>query len=200
MERIKANEIRQKMVINIGLEYFRVISCDYNQNCQREPTVNLVLRDIYNGNKKNHRCGAHDDLSRIHIYEERGTYSYNDGEIFFIINDATYDMIEVPITKINKANFLVSNCPVSIVQSEDLGIICIDVASVIQGKIDECQDSDKHKKAFIDTGIICGNNGGAKASITAGAKSGITIIVPSYVKVGDIIEINTDEEIFIRRI
>lgn len=180
MDRIKANEIRAKMVIKVDNNYYRVISSSYNQNCQREPVISAVLSNIYTGQKKESRFGAHDDVFRTHVNEKKGVYSYQDGDHYCIIDNEDFEVMEVTKDKIDKLGFLVPNCPVLIVTSEDIGLIGIEVEQIIEAEIADCQDSDKHKKAILVTGYA--------------------ITVPSYVNRGDKISINTETGEFIRRI
>ena len=180
MDRIKANEIRSKMVIKVDNGYYRVISSSYNQNCQREPVISVVLSDIYTGNKKETRFGAHDDVFRIHITEKKGTYSYKDGDMCCILDNENFELLEIPSDKINKPEFLVSNCPVLIASSEDIGLIGVDIEQLIEAEIIESQDSDKHKKAILETGHA--------------------VTVPAYVMRGDKIVINTETGEFVKRV
>ena len=157
---------------------FRVV--DYNQKVMGRggSIVNVRIKSLLDGKVLEKTFKGNEQLDRADVNSQTVQYLYNDGTIYFFMNDETFEQFEVPADLVGTgAGYLKDGDQVQL-QFFDGRPINVELAKNVPLQVTYTEDAVK---------------GDTSSSITKEAtlETGITVKVPAFIKQGDMISVDT---------
>jgi elongation factor P len=183
---IAASQLRAGMAIRYEGQPYRVLAGDYHPGQGKMGGVNHVrLKNLATGTTWEHSFRAELKIEEIPIDRQTLEFLYADAETCFFMNPETYEQLEIPSTIIGEeAKFLdqgmrlplefVDGRPVNIVFPDVIEVTIADTSPPLHG-----QQENTWKPARLSNGV--------------------TIMVPPFIKRGDIIRLNIAERKYMDR-
>ena len=185
---ISYNELKKGVRIILEGQPYEVLDSKHLKKAQRRVVIQTRIRNLITGNvfERNFHQGDVFEEAEISKFEAKFLYSHRN-RYFFCEKDNPKKRFDLDSEKIGKmANFLKPNQVVEAITFKDK-IINISLPIKVKLKVIEAPPGIRGDRSQAGTKII---------TLETGAK----IAVPLFVKEGDIIEINTENGQYVRRI
>lgn len=141
--------------------------------------VNVKIKSLTDGKVLDKTFKGNEAVEPADVSNQNVQYLYNDSSKFYFMNEDTYEQFEVASDMIgDQAGYLKEGDKV-VVQFFDGHIINVELAKNVYLKVTYAEDVVK---------------GDTTSSVMKDAKveTGITVKVPSFIKVGDVISVDTE--------
>ncbi len=154
------------------------------------------LRAFYQANMKNlksgrnveYRFSATEAVDLIITERKQYQYLYQDGTDFVMMDNDTFDQINVPEQTIGSAaNFLKDGITLTIVFSDDGSILDVEMPTFVEVEVTETSPASKDDRA---------TSGTKPAKVETGAE----VNVPMFIQTGSIIRVDTRTGEYIERV
>ncbi|RLC84629.1 MAG: elongation factor P [Chloroflexi bacterium] len=183
---LNANELRKGTTFILDGKLYQVIEYQHYKPGRGNAIIRTKIRDLRSGSiiPRNFLSGDRFEEAPV---ERRGMqYLYNDGEFFYFMDTETYDQLSLSEQIIEeKAGYLKEGMELTIVL---LGTEALDVElpSNIELKV-------------VDTELAVAGDTATGANKTVTCETGLQVQVPLFVKVGDVIRVDTRSGDYITR-
>ena len=183
---MKANEIRNGTVLLYNKVPYKVMSFMHHTPGNLRAMVQTKLRNLLNGSQTEVRFSSTEDIPEADVFSFAATYLYSDGETYHFMNSTNYEEIAINKTVIADAIYYVQEQmqvmvtsyngePIGIELPKTVTLTVIDTAPELRG----ATASNSPKPAKTDTGL--------------------QLTVPTFIKIGDKIVVNTEEGKYLSR-
>lgn len=184
---ISANDLRKGDAILVNNTLYVCVSADFRVRGRKSGFVQVVLRNVKDGSQLTNKFASGDKLDKVDLFEKAVQFLYSDGETYHFMDNDTYNQFEVQKGFIgDQAALLKDGMNISMTFYEESPIATrfpltmefeiIEAEPEIKGATAQAQ----YKGATIDNGL--------------------DIKVPSFVKVGDKVKINTETLEYLERV
>ncbi|MFQ5719750.1 MAG: elongation factor P [Acidobacteriota bacterium] len=183
---VKATQIRQGMLILREGELFRVDSVNHVTPGKGRAHVQTLLRNLRTGAAHDHRFRSDDFVERAVMDQVEMEYLYQEGDHYIFMNTETYE--QVPLTSDvlgNTLDYLLPNGTVR-VEFHDGTPMGVSLPLSVRLKIVETEPPLKGATA-------------AGSPKPATLETGLTVSVPQFIEVGEIVEVDTRNGAYITR-
>jgi len=184
---IFASQLREGMIIKRENRLYKVIEAETKaRTAQFSSYTHLKIQDLKTGHIYDLRVSPDEKIENVEIEEIEMEYSYTDGNSFYFIHPDTFEIIELPSYTIGefkkfmkegiklKIQIYQGN-PISVVIPESVELKIITTGEGIRG------DTDSTWKSAI-------------------LENGMEILVPQFIKEGDIVKVSTKTNQYIERV
>ncbi|MFH1829488.1 MAG: elongation factor P [Pseudomonadota bacterium] len=183
---VQANRIRAGSVILFNGELCRVLSVTHLTPGNLRAMVQAKMRNIKTGVQFENRFRATENVEMAFLEKHQMEYLFDDGERYHLMNTENYEQIEMDREMFGDAiHYLLPNTKVE-VTFYDGNPIGVDLPSTVNLKVVEADPSLKkqtasssYKKCVVETGL--------------------TVMVPAFIKAGDVIKISTESGEYLER-
>ncbi len=174
--KVNAITLRAGNVIEHNGKLCVVVKNDIQQPGKGASVSQIEMRDIRTGNKDNVRFRTQETVERIRLDQVKYQYLYSSGEDIVLMNNETYDQIEVPKEKMGtQAAFLQENMIVE-VESYEGDPLGFKLPDTIVMTIEEAEPVIKGQTATTSYKPAILENG-AKVMVPPHIDSGIKIVI-----------------------
>jgi elongation factor P len=168
-------------------EPFRVV--DYNQKVMGRggSIVNVRIKSLLDGKVLEKTFKGNEQLDSADVTTQTVQYLYNDGSVFFFMNEESFNQFEVPADLVGDgAGYIKEGDRVQLQFWNDKPI-SVELPKNVPLKVTYTEDAVK---------------GDTSSSITKDAtlETGITIKVPAFIKQGDLISVDTTSGAYRERV
>lgn len=185
---ILASEIRSGMIIRLDNgELYKVITAEFKAGTAKMGSlVHLKLQNIKTRTMTERRLHPEEKVADVSLETIAMEFSYQDGENFYFLHPETYESIGIEKSKVGAfANFLIPGTKLKIEFYEGTPVYVL-IPKTVDLKV-------------IATGA------GVKGETDAAYKSAelenrLEVLVPQFIKVGDIIRIDVETRRYLERI
>lgn len=184
--RISASEIRIGNLIEIDNSLWKVLNKAHVKPGKGGAFVQLELKDITAGTKRNDRFRSDDKVEKAHVEARNMQYLYAEGGRHHFMDTESYEQIDLseddlvdqigyllPDTEV-QINFY-NESPIGVELTDNVVLEIIETEAVIKGQT----AAGSGKPAILETGI--------------------RISVPQFINVGDRVKVNTETGEYIER-
>tara|TARA_B100000131_G_scaffold301632_1_gene324001 strand:+ start:478 stop:1041 length:564 start_codon:yes stop_codon:yes gene_type:complete len=181
------SNFRNGLVIKHKNNLFKIVEFLHVKPGKGGAFVRTKLKNITTGQVVDETFRSGEKIEEIRLDAQNYNFLYKDSDDFFFMNNETFDQISLTKDKIgDSADFLVDNTETTIVFHKDNPI---EVRIPVHVNL-EVTDTDPGEK---------GNTaqGGSKP---AKLETGISLQVPLFVQIGDVLKVDTREKKYIERI
>ena len=167
------------MLIELNDELYRVLDLKHFTPGNKRGFVQSRLRNIRSGTLTDHKFRSEDDVERATLDERQMQYMYNDGDMYYFMDTATYEQIHITSEALgDSVNYLIAE---SVIRVEFYGSepVGIELPQTVDLKVEDTAPGIK----------------GATASAQvkpARLETGLVVQVPPFVNTGDRIRVNTE--------
>ncbi len=187
MATISTAEFKNGIGLEIKGKYYTLVEFQHVKPGKGGAFVRYKIKDLRTGRVNELTCNAGSKFEQIEMRTREMQYLYNDGDLFYFMDNDTYEQIEVPASMIgDNAKFMKETdvCQLMYANGELLGVnppmfIEVEITETEPGfKGDTVQGSTK--PATVETGAV--------------------IQVPMYLNVGDRVKVDTRDGKFVQRV
>jgi len=176
---IQATRLRKGMLIKVGDNLFRILELHHLTPGNKRAHIQVRMRNIRTLMLADEKFRAEEDIERATLDEREMQYLYNDGDLYYFMDTASYDQVHISAEALGEStNYLIAEALIRVefYGEEPVGIelpptVDLAVKETVPG-IKGATASAQVKPATLETGLV--------------------ISVPSFVNEGDRIRVNTE--------
>ncbi len=184
---ILASELKEGNVLKLEGELFRVISAEHKAGTAKFGSLVYVkLKNLKTHTFTERRFSPDEKLEDCHLEEETLTFLYADRDNFYFLHPTTYEEYPIPkeiigdfsqfLSEETKLRFqFYETRPVNAIIPKTVDLKVIATGEGIKGSSDAA-----YKEATLENGM--------------------TIMVPQFIKVGDIVRLSTETKRYLERV
>lgn len=184
---INATQIRKGMILKIDDELYRVLETTHVTPGKGQALMQTKLRRLKDQTLHDYRFRSKDRVEQAYLEGIEMEYLYQDGEEHIFMNTENFEQIKLPDEVLGSgANYLIPNAvfavemhegkPVAATPPMTIELKVTKTAPFLKG----ATQSASNKPATLETGI--------------------TITVPQFIKVGDIVRVDTRDDTYLERV
>lgn len=184
---IVASELKPGVIIKREEKLFKVIEAETKaRTAQFSSYTHLKLQDLKTGHILDIRVSPDEKIQDVEVQEIEMEYSYTDGENFYFIHPETFEQIELPSHVIGNFKKFMKEGVKLIVQIYEGQPISLLIPESVELKV-------------VSTGerVKGGTDNTWKEAVL---ENGMKILVPQFIKEGDIIKVSTKTSQYIERV
>lgn len=182
----EAIDVRKGNLLLIDGRIYKVDEVEVKGSAKAHKTVHLKMVDILEDKHLENTFHQEDKLDEADVKNHKALYSYTDGDLFYFIDEDTYDNYQVPKAIIgNKDVFLKENekYDLSIYEGAPIDIV---FPERIRLKVTTSPPGIKQHESTTDKEITLEN--------------GMQIHAPQFIEEGDIVEVDPETGKYIDRV
>ena len=187
MPLILATQVRAGMIINFENELCRVISTEHQTPGNLPARVQVKMKRLKDGINRENRFGSSDKVDKASLEQHMMEYLYEDGDHFVLMNNESYEQIELPKEFLgDDAAFLQPNMMVE-VEFHDGNPLNITLPPSVVLEV-------------LETEPVMKNANATGSYKPAKLENGVTVGIPPYIEAGEKIRVNTVDRTFMERV
>src|SRR6186713_3631530 len=176
---LQATRLRKGMLIKVGNDLFRILELHHLTPGNKRAHIQVRMRNIRTTTLADHKFRAEEDVERATLDEREMQYLYNDGDLYYFMDTATYDQVHISAEALGDSkDYLIAEMTIR-VEFYDVEPVGIELPPTVDLMVKETVPGIK----------------GATASAQvkpATLETGLVIQVPSFVNEGDKVRVNTE--------
>jgi elongation factor P len=173
-----ASDLKKGLKVEVDGSPWVISEFDFCKPGKGTALYRCKLKNLINGNTMDRTYRPTDKIDKPNLEEREMYYSYPEGEFFVFSDSESYEEIRINKSALGeKAPFLIENTLVSAVFFNG-SPIDITLPTFVEKKIVECEPGVKGDTA-------------TSAMKSATLDNGVTISVPLFIKMGDVVRIDT---------
>ena len=181
------SNFRNGLVIKHKNNLFKIIEFLHVKPGKGGAFVRTKLKNVKTGQVIDETFRSGEKIEEIRLDAQNYNFLYKDSENFFFMNNETFDQISLDKESIgDSADFLIDNTETTIIFHKETPIE-VRIPAHVNLKVVETDPGERGNTA----------QGGSKP---AKVETGITLQVPLFIQIGDILRIDTREKKYIERI
>ncbi len=186
MAMAKVNTIKKKNVIRYNNDPCIVLECTIRTPPNLTSFCQMQLRNLANGKAVHVRCPVSESFDVLPTEQRKVEFSYENQGVYAFMDDETFELIELEKDFIGDAvNYLVPNQHYELMYI-DGNPFTVNLPSSIEMKVTDAPDAVRG-----DT------SGNVQKPVTV--ETGLTVMVPLFIKEGETIRISTDDGSYLGR-
>jgi elongation factor P len=183
---ITADKAFEGLVIKREGALYKVLEVGFGGTAQRERVVHLKLRNLRDGTQSVQTLSAQTLLEDVHLQKRTATFMYKDRETFYFMDDETYEELAVRKEVVgNVAPYLKEQMRIEL-EMDGADVVNILFPKVVQLRVIQAP-APIHAQ-------------GTTAMKEATLENGITLLVPQFIKEGDIVKVDVATGRYIERV
>src|SRR5215467_3709271 len=179
MSSVQATRLRKGMLIKLGNDLLRILDLQHFTPGNKRGFIQARLRNIRTGTLMDEKFRAEEDIERATLDEREMQYLYNDGDLFYFMDTASYEQVHISAEALGDSkDYLIPEMTIR-VEFYDVEPVGIELPATVDLVVKETVPGIK----------------GATASAQvkpATLETGLVINVPSFINEGDKIRVNTE--------
>jgi len=184
---VNASELKPGMIIKREERLYKVIEAETKaRTAQFSSYTHLKLQDLKTGHVHDFRVSPDEKIENVDIEEIEMEYSYSDGENFYFIHPETFEIIELPSYTIGEFKKFMKEGIKLKVQIYEGNPVSVAIPEYVDLKV-----------ITTGEGIKGGTDSTWKSAIL---ENGLEILVPQFIKEGDIVRVSTKNGDYIERV
>ena len=184
---VAAGDFRNGMTINIEGVVYQVIEFQHVKPGKGAAFVRTKLRNVMGGGIAEKTFRPTEKFDEARIDRKDMQYLYNDGDLFYFMDQETYDQIALNKDQIGNALKFVKENEVVKVVSHEGNVFAVEPPLFVELEVIETEPG------------FAGNTaqGATKPAIV---ETGAQVMVPLFVNIGDVLKIDTRSEEYLSRV
>jgi elongation factor P len=180
-------DIRNGMVIQYRDDLYEVVDFLHVKPGKGSAFVRTKMKNVKTGRVLENTFRDSDVLTEVRVERVKKEYLYRDGDFFVLMDSETYEQMPVDQAVIgDKEKLMMENMEIIVGTAPSGEILNIELPTTVVQVIAECEPNVKGNTA----------SGSGKTAYT---ETGLRLMVPFFVEVGDKIKIDTRTSNYIER-
>ncbi len=182
------SDIRNGMIIKFKNGLYEIVEFLHVKPGKGSAFVRTKLKNVKTGQVIENTFRTSEKLDEVRVEKKKKEYLYFDGDFYVFMDPETYEQMQISKEVIGDLEkYLVENIEVAIKTDPEGNILGIELPITVVQEIAECEPNFKGNSASVS----------GKKAVT---NTGLDIIVPFFVEVGDKIKIDTRTGSYIERV
>ena len=187
MATITAGDFRNGKTFEMDGKIMQVVEFQHVKPGKGGAFVRTKLKDIRSGRVVDYTFNSGTKFDSVRLETKKLQYLYNDGADFWLMDNDTYEQISVPAETVgDAAKWLKENDEATLLYAGE-ELISIEPQMFVELEVTETEPGFKGDTATNTTK-------------PATLETGTTIQVPTYVAIGDVLQIDTRDGHFVKRV
>ena len=183
---IDVNELRKGVTFTMDGNLFKVLSYQHHKPGRGKATIRTTLRNLRSGATIQHNFISGDRVEDIRIDKTKVQYLYNDGDFYHFMDVQTFDQVALPAAMMADAGPYVKD-------NQE-----IEIAFYEGEPIDVNLPVTVELEVVSSEMAIAGDTAtGATKQVTL--ETGLTVSVPLFINVGDVVRVDTRSAEYVTR-
>jgi len=184
---IGSGDLRKGIIIELDGELYQVLDYHHLKLGRGSAQIRLKLRDMHAGHTIERTFQSSEKFTRAHLDYRSMQYLYNDGNLYYFMDEENYEQIAINATQLGDAlNYLKEGVSVA-VSSYKGELVGVELPNAVELKV-------------IETGPAFKGDTATAGNKPATLETGIIIQVPLFVNTGDIIKVDTRTGSYLERV
>ncbi len=182
------SDIRKGMVIKFKNDLYEIVEFLHVKPGKGSAFVRTKLKSIRTGKVIDNTFRISERLEEVRVEKHKKEYLYFDGDFYVFMDINTYEQLQVPVEIIgNLDKFLIENMEVSMKLDPEGQIMGIELPITVEQEIVDCEPNFKGNSASVS----------GKKAVTI---TGLNVVVPFFVEIGNKIKIDTRTGEYLERV
>lgn len=178
MAKVKANDFKNGWTILLDGNLMQILENQFVKPGKGAAFVRTKLKNLRTGANVEHTFASDLKVEQVMIEKYKFNYLYNDGVNAIFMNNLTFEQVELPLERLkNELKYMLENTEVELM-SYNSEILSVTLPQKVTLEVIDCEPGIKGDTV----------SGGTK---TATLETGVGIIVPLFIEVGEKIIVNT---------
>lgn len=186
MPSLPINQVSRGQALIWNNEICIIISMEHVKPGKGPAYQQTKMRNIESGKILENRFRSEDRVEVVNVDRQGCTFSYKSADNFVFMNDKTYEEIEVheSILGDDKGYLLEGNQ--ATVMVADGRVLGVELPPTVELTVTECDPGVKNATAtnVFKSGVV---------------ETGITVQIPPFINVGDVIKVSTEDSKYLER-
>ncbi len=188
MAAISTADFKNGMGLKINGKYYTIVEFQHVKPGKGGAFVRYKIRDLKSGRVVDQTCNAGTKFESVQLVTKEMQYLYNDGDIFYFMDNDTYEQTEVPADFIGDSAKWFKENDNALLLYADTELLGVDPPMFIEVAITKTDPGFKGDTV----------QGGTKPAVL---ETGAQIQVPMYLNQGEVVKVDTrDGGKFISRV
>ncbi|MFN3412218.1 MAG: elongation factor P [Exilispira sp.] len=183
---ILANDLRRGQVINYNSEYHLVVDYHHHKPGKGNAIVRVKLKNLKKGNIFEYTFNPEEKFDDVPVYRRKAEFLYKDNDFYTFMDNETFEQVQIHV--------------------EDLGDNIYYLKEGFQVEIEYIDDKPifVYPPTFINLAVVETEPGLKGDTVSGGSKpaileTGLKVSVPLFIKIGDILKIDTRDGSYVER-
>ncbi len=179
MGKVNTSDFRPGLTILVDSEIYSIVDFQHVKPGKGGAFVRTKLKGVENEKNIEKTFRSGDSVESVRVERQPFQFLYADGNMFFFMNQETYEQIPLERSRVEKPEFITD------------GMVCTLVVDVDNEKVLYAEPPDQIETEVIDTDPgLRGDTaqGGSKPATISG---GAVVQVPLFIEIGDHIKVDT---------
>lgn len=181
------SEFRAGLTIRYNNDLWTIVEFQHVNPGNWRAFVRAKMKNLKTGQVIENRFRAGQDVDVVRIDTREYQYLYKDGEMFFFMDNGTYDQIQVPINVVGDGSRFLKENEIVQISFNDTEIIGVEIPIFVSLRVVETEPGMKGDSV---------NNVMKSAKLETGA----TVNVPLFVNEGEMLKIDTRTGVYVERV
>lgn len=183
---ILANDLRRGQVINYNGDYHLVVDYHHHKPGKGNAIVRVKLKNLKKGNIFEYTFNPEEKFDDVPVFRRKAEFLYKDNEFYTFMDNENYEQVQIHV--------------------DDLGDNIYYLKEGFQVEIEYIDDKPifVYPPTFINLAVVETEPGVKGDTVSGGSKpaileTGLKVSVPLFIKVGDILKIDTRDGTYVER-
>lgn len=184
---IDANELRKGVTFEMDGGLFKVLDYSHNKTARGSATIRIKARNLHTGANIERTFSSGQSVQDVSLDFHNVSYLYNDGDFYHFMDNETFEQPAIKADMLgNDALYLKEGMEVKLTFYKDAPLD-IEIPLSVELEVVEAETAIRGDTA---TGV-------SKKVVT---ETGLEVQCPQFVKVGDVIRVNTETGAYVTRV
>ena len=180
-------DIRNGMIISFKDDLYEIVDFLHVKPGKGSAFVRTKMKNVKTGKVLENTFRDSDTFNEVRVERTKKEYLYREGDFFILMDSENYEQTPVDRVVIGDAEkLMMENMELFVVTAPSGEILGIELPTTVVQTIAECEPNIKGNTA----------SGGGKTAFT---ETGLRLMVPFFVEIGDKIKIDTRTATYIER-
>lgn len=184
---IPASDLKKGMILQMDGSMYRVMNTQYNNPGRGAASMRAQLMDIRTEQTQYRVFAADESVNNLFVENEPAKFLYGDGDFLHFMNTNTYDQYDVSVGLFgDDALYLKDDMDLQLRIYDNTQVIDYELPTTVTYTVAEAEVA------------VAGNTAGAVQKRVK-TDTGLSLQVPSFVKEGDVIKVDTRDGSYVGR-
>ncbi|MBN1486091.1 MAG: elongation factor P [Anaerolineae bacterium] len=184
---LDANELRKGTTFMLDGELFQVIEYQHYKPGRGNAIIRTKIRNVRTGSTIQRNFLSGERFEDAYVERRTIQYLYTDGEYFHFMDTDTYDQIRLGAAMIDNRDGYLKEGMELIIVMHDTEAIDIEIPNTVELEV-------------VESELAVAGDTATGANKTVTCETGLTVQVPLFVEVGDIIRVDTRSGEYLTRV